>query len=93
MRFFHKKQAGENEPVVAATVFNPVDSGIFEDLLRKNGIPYLIRQHGAGGYFKILAGGGVVPDCFYVRPEHLAQAKALYRAYFETETDELTEED
>ena len=93
MNFFGKKQADENEPVLAATVFNPVNAGIFEDLLHQNGIPYLIRQHGAGGYFKILTGGGVVPDCFYVMPQHLEQAKELYHAYFDIEMEDLTKED
>ena len=92
MNLFHKKQEND-EPVLAVTVSNPVSSGIFEDLLRENEIPYLLRQQGAGGYVKILMGGGVVPDHFYVAPQHLEKARELYHAYLDTEVEDLEEED
>ena len=93
MIFFKKKQKDETEPVLAAAILNPVTSGIFADLLRTNGIPYLLRQKGAGGTLKIILGGGLMPDYFYVAPGDLEKARELYEIYLNTETEESEEED
>ena len=92
MSLFRRKKENE-KPVLAAVIRNPVISGIYEDLLRTNQIPYLIRQEGAGGYVKILLGGGIVPDCFYVAPGDLAKARELYTAYLDTEIKEPENEE
>ena len=92
MSFFSKKK-NDGDPVLAASIVNPVTSGIFADLLHTNGIPFMIRQNGAGGYVKILMGGGLVPDCFYVAPADLEKARELYEVYLNTEAEASEEED
>ena len=51
-----KQTKSENELLLAAVVTNPVSSEIFQDILKKENIPFICRQYGAGAYFKILAG-------------------------------------
>lgn len=89
MSFFKRgeNKKAEDVPVLAATVLNPVSSAIYQDMLKENGIPFICRQEGAGGYLKILFGGGLVPDNFYVSVDNLEKAQELYRVYIEPETD------
>ncbi len=86
MSIFSKKER-KDDPVLAVSIVNPVSSGIYRDLLKENGIPFLCKQQGAGGYLKILVGGGFVPDCYYVAPEDLDRAKELYEVYLGTEVE------
>lgn len=94
MSFFKRgeNKPADSEPVLAVTVLNPVSSAIYQDMLRENGIPFICRQNGAGGYLKILFGGGLVPDNFYVTGEYLEKAQELYRVYIEPETQIEEEE-
>ena len=52
-------------------------------MLKKNDIPFICRQNGAGGYIKILTGGFLVTDNIYVRVENYSKAKELYDNYIE----------
>ena len=94
MSFFKKgkNKSADGGPVLAVTVLNPVSSAIYQDMLKENGIPFICRQNGAGGYLKILFGGGLVPDNFYVAGEYLEKARELYSVYIEPET-EIDEEE
>ncbi len=89
MGFFGKKKENlnktENEPVFVAAIQNTVSSEIFQDILRKNDIPFICRQQGAGGYIKIVMGSLFTTDTIYVSPENAEKAKRLYEAYLETE--------
>lgn len=89
--FTRRKKEETPEYVLAATVPDTVASEIFQEILRDNGIPFVSRQMGAGGYIKILTGGLLVPDDIYVRPEHLERSQELYNAYLLTEVDSQEE--
>ncbi len=84
--FFKKKNKtadiDKNDPVIAAVIPNTVDSEIYQDILKKNNIPFVCRQRGAGGYLKILTGGFLIADSIYVKSSDLGQAKELYEAFF-----------
>ncbi len=85
---FWKKNAEEKnsgEPVLVATIPNTVLSEIYQDMLRENGIPFICRQQGAGGYLKILTGGLLAADSIYVNERDYERAYELYKIYVEAE--------
>ena len=82
-----KQTKAENELLLAAVVTNPVSSEIFQDILKKENIPFICRQYGAGAYFKILAGPAAAPDYIYVSRDDFERAKELYEAYLTTEAE------
>ena len=92
MNFF-KRNKSENkifkkdEPVIAAVIGNTVESEIYQDILKENGIPCVCRQMGAGGYLKILTGGFLVADSIYVKESDLEKASQLYEAYFKDKAE------
>ena len=73
-----KQTKSENELLLAAVVTNPVSSEIFQDILKKENIPFICRQYGAGAYFKILAGPAAAPDYIYVSSDDFERAKELF---------------
>lgn len=88
MGFFkkaEKKEKDKSKPVLAAVIQNTVSSEIYQDMLRENGIPFICRQQGAGGYIKILTGGLFIADSIYVNADDLDRAKELYETYIETD--------
>lgn len=90
MSFFKRKKEEkqvENEPVVAAIISNPVSSAVFQDMLKKNGIPFVCRQEGAGGSVKLLLGGGIVPDYIFVSNKNYERARELYEVYLLNESE------
>lgn len=82
-----KKKAKQPEDGIAfaVSIMNTVTSAIYQDILRENGIPFICRQQGAGGYMKIITGGLLVTDCIYVKESDLEQARALYEVYLNSE--------
>lgn len=92
--FKRRKKTEEPEYVLVATVPDTVASGIFQEILRDNGIPFISRQMGAGGCVKLITGGLLAPDDIYVSPEHSERATELYNAYLKTEAypEEIQEE-
>lgn len=90
MRIFGRKKEnlkGE-EPVQIAVIQNTVSSEIFQDILKRNDIPFVCRQQGAGGYLKIVTGGLFSADIIYVSEKNAQEARKLYEAYLETEVSE-----
>ncbi|MBR4073016.1 MAG: DUF2007 domain-containing protein [Clostridia bacterium] len=73
----------KTEPVVAAVIPNTVSSEIYQDMLKNNGIPFVCRQQGAGGYLKILTGGLLAADTIYVNERDLEKAQEIYSTYIE----------
>lgn len=88
MVFFKRKKEKENdEPIAAAVIANPVSSAIFQDILKKEGIPFICHQEGAGAYLKLLLGVASAPDYILVSPKNYERARMLYEAYLLTETE------
>jgi len=85
--FKKKEKSGEDSivPVLVAVIPDTVNSEIFQDMLKENGIPCICRQEGAGGYIKLITGGLLVADSIYVDEKNLEKAKELYEAYLNTE--------
>lgn len=60
--FKKKKDQGDNtdkdiELVLLRTIGNEYELSVIKSLLEDNDIPYIIRDHGIGGYMRIVAGG------------------------------------
>ena len=89
MSFFRLKKkntAPKNKDiVVAAVITNTVLSEIYQDILRQNGIRFICKQQGAGGYLKHLIGPATIPDFVYVNYEDYEKAQELYNVYVKTE--------
>ena len=66
----------------------PAFSGLYADLLKKNDIPFIARQTGVSGYMKIVTGGLLMPESYYVRPEDYDKALEIYNAFIEIEAEE-----
>ena len=89
--FFKKKEkTKKNEPKLVAAIFNTVDSEIYQDMLKNNGIPFICNQLGAGGFIKIATGSLLVTDRIYVNEEDYEKAKELFDLYIERENSEVT---
>ena len=80
-----KKREKKKDEILVATIVDTVASGIFQGILKDNEIPYICRQHGAGGYLKVVYGELLATDSIYVRPEDYEKAKALYDAFIEVD--------
>ncbi len=85
-----KEQAPDGQRLVAC-IDDSIAAGIFQEILRDNGIPFICSQPGAGGYIKILTGGLLVSDSIYVNNEDYERAAELYRAYFESDAGDTSE--
>ena len=83
--FGKKEEKEDTQPILAAVIQNTVSSEIYQDMLRENGIPFVCRQQGAGGYIKILTGGLFIADSIYVNKRDLERAKELFENYIETD--------
>lgn len=83
--FVKKEEKEDTQPVLAAIIQNTVSSEIYQDMLKENGIPFVCRQQGAGGYIKILTGGLFIADSIYVNERDLERARELFENYIETD--------
>lgn len=84
---FKRKKKDENAPVLVASVM-PAFSGMYRDLLEQNNIRYLCSQKGVGGYLRIVTGGLLIPDNFYVNKEDYEKAREIYNAFIDVEFEE-----
>ncbi len=69
------------EAVFLATVTDNITIGLVEGMLTENKIPFLKQSRGSGGYLQIVCGASPFGTDFFVRKEHLPQARELLRVY------------
>lgn len=87
MFFKRKKDKDNKEPCLVASVM-PAFSGMYGELLKENNIPFFCREQRTGGYLKIVTGGLLIPDDFYVNQENYDKALEIYKAFIEPELEE-----
>ena len=73
------------------TVYNPSELMIIQSILNGAQIPYLLKDRGAGGTMKVIAGYSVFGTDIFVRSEELEAAEALLN--FDGEDFEELEQD
>lgn len=83
----NKKEQERKEPVLVVVITNIPFSELYQEILRDNGIKFICRQRGAGGYIKLLTGGLLCADDIYVNPEDYNKARELYEMYANIEKD------
>ena len=86
--FFKQKKEKENNGLVFVTSVIPAFSGVYAEILKENGIPFLSREQRTGGYLRIVTGGLLIPDDFYVNESDYNRAFELYKAFIEPELEE-----
>ncbi|MBE6786841.1 MAG: hypothetical protein E7537_00670 [Ruminococcaceae bacterium] len=86
--FFHRKDNKNNDGLVFVASIMPAFSGVYCEILKENGIPFINREHRTGGYLRIVTGGLLIPDDFYVNESDYKRAFELYKAFIEPELEE-----
>lgn len=86
--FFKRKNKNEYDGLRLVKEVMPAFAGMYGELLKENGIPFMARQDGVAGYMKIVTGGLLIPESFYVRPEDYDKALEIYNAFIEIEAEE-----
>lgn len=86
--FFKRKEKKDNNELVFVASIMPAYSGIYCEILKENGIPFINREQRTGGYLRIVTGGLLVPDDFYVNETDYQRAFDLYKAFIEPELEE-----
>ena len=81
------KEDKDNGPVLVASVM-PAFSGMYSDLLEQNNIRFLCKPKGINGYLKIVTGGLLIPDDYYVNKEDYEKALEIFNAFIEPELEE-----
>ena len=59
------------------TVHDPICLAIYTDILRVAGIPYLVKERGAGGCVKVITGYTMFGSDVFVLKDDLGRAKEL----------------
>ena len=85
--FFKRKTKEEYDGLKLVKAVMPNFAGVYAQILTDNGIPFIVRQEGAAGYMKIVTGGLLIPENFYVKPEDYEKALELYNAFIEIEAE------
>ncbi len=86
--FFKRKNKNEYDGLRLVKEVLPAYSGMYAELLKGSDIPFITRQEGVGGYLKVVTGGLLVPESFYVKPEDYDKALEIYNTFIETEAEE-----
>lgn len=89
---FNKKDNNEEtndiELVLLKTVNNNVEFDITKSILEDNGIPYIIKDEGIGGYMRIISGDSIFKTDILVERTAYDDAKELLDQITSIETEE-----
>ena len=85
--FFKRKTKDEYDGLRLVKAVMPNFAGMYAEILRDNDIPFIARQEGVAGYIKIVTGGLLIPENFYVKPKDYDKALELYNAFIEIEEE------
>lgn len=71
------------ELVLLKSVSNDVELNMLKGLLEQNEIPYIVREHGIGGYMRIITGSGSLYGTdILVEKSQLEQALSLLEEFY-----------
>lgn len=76
-----------------ATVYDPTSLLVMESVLKDAEIPYLLKDRGAGGMVKVIAGYSVMGTDVFVRAEHAKIALELLNAPLNQDATEEENDD
>lgn len=74
-----KKEKSSNEinTVLLRTTNNNIELNIIKELLEQNEIPYIIKDHGVGGYMRIISGDSIYGTDILVEESVIERAESL----------------
>jgi len=74
----NKKDHKDNiDLVLLATVNNSMELNFIKNLLDENEIPYMIKDHGSGGYMRIASGFSIYGTDILVEKSMYEKAKSI----------------
>lgn len=78
-----KKEKGSNEinTVLLRTTNNNIELNIIKELLEENQIPYIIKDHGIGGYMRIISGDSIYGTDILVEESVIERAESLINEF------------
>ena len=78
-----KKENGSNEinPVLLRTTNNNIELNIIKEVLEQNEIPYIIKDHGIGGYMRIISGDSIYGTDILVEESQIERAESLINEF------------
>lgn len=71
------KNKDEIEMVVLRTTNNDQELNLIKEILEQNKIPYLMRNHGAGGHMRIIGGSSLYPADILVEKSTAKKAEGI----------------
>lgn len=72
-----EKHSEDIEMIVLKTINNSPELNFIKNLLDENGIPYLLKDHGIGGYMRIAAGSSIYGTDILVEKSAFGKAKDI----------------
>lgn len=72
-----KKQEDEIELVLLKTITNNYELELIKNLLEDEGIPYIVRDTGIGGYMRVITGDSIFKTDILVANTMYDQAKQI----------------
>ncbi len=59
------------------SISNEIELGMIKEILEDNDIPYLIKDHGSGGYIRIISGGSFFGTDIMINKDDFDKANSL----------------
>lgn len=72
-----EKHTDDIEMVVLKTTNNSPELNFIKNLLEENSIPYILKDHGAGGYMRIATGSSLYGTDILVEKSTFERAKEI----------------
>lgn len=72
-----EKRANEINTVLLRTTNNNLELNLIKELLEQNEIPYIIKDHGIGGYMRIISGDSIYGTDILVEESIIERAESL----------------
>lgn len=72
---------------LVANVASMAEAGMYQEILRQEGIPSMVKAHGAGGIMQIYMGYSASGLGIYTEPERRQEAAALLEAFMKAPSE------
>ena len=72
-----EKHSRDIEMIVLKTTNNSIELNFIKNLLDENDIPYMLKDHGVGGYMRIATGSSLYGTDIFVERSTFEKAKGV----------------
>jgi hypothetical protein len=77
----NENQPDDIELVLLKTASNNQELDLIKNLLDENSIPYILKDHGSGGYMRIITGSSLYGTDVLVEKMEFEEAKAILNEF------------